>query len=165
MTNPVRYVPPFLAVVLVGTWLLLGGEISVAQVAFGALLSVLFLLAIARLRPVRPRLRRLYLALPLAAGLLVDVVRSNLGVARIVLGLVRGREIRSGFLDIPLELRDPHALSFLAVIVTATPGTSWAGVTPDGRTLRLHVLDLVDEERWIRSFKRRYEAPLMEIFE
>jgi multicomponent K+:H+ antiporter subunit E len=165
MRNRMRVVPPLLTAVLLGVWLVLAGEISVAQLAFGVLLSVLFVLAIARLRPLRPRLRRLYLAVPLAAELLLDVARSNVGVARIVLGLVRDREVRSGFLNIPLELSDPHALSFLAVIVTATPGTSWAGVTPDGRTLRLHVLDLEDEDRWIRSFKRRYEQPLMEIFE
>lgn len=165
MKNRIGYVPSILAVVLLSVWLLLSGEISIAQVALGSLLSIVFVLAIARLRPVRPNPRRLYLAVPLLAELLVDVVRSNLGVAKIVLGLVRDREIHSGFLDIPLELRDPHALSFLAAIVTATPGTSWAGVTPDGRTLRLHVLDLTDEERWILSFKRRYEQRLMRIFE
>ena len=165
MSSRVQYVPPILTLVLLGVWLLLSDEISVAQVAVGALLSVLFVLAIARLRPVRPSVRRLYVAIPLIAVLLVDVLRSNLAVARIVLGLVRDRQIRSGFLDIPLELRDPHALSFLAAIVTATPGTSWAGVTPDGRTLRLHVLDLTDEERWILSFKQRYEQPLLRIFE
>jgi multicomponent K+:H+ antiporter subunit E len=95
----------------------------------------------------------------------VDIVRSNLAVARIVLGLVRDRQVRSGFLDIPLDVTDPHALSFLAVIVTATPGTSWAGVTSDARLLRLHMLDLKDEQEWIRSFKQRYEQPLIRIFE
>jgi multicomponent K+:H+ antiporter subunit E len=86
-------------------------------------------------------------------------------VAVIVLGLVRDRRICSGFVDIPLELRDPHGLAVLAMIVTATPGTVWAGLSPDGATLTLHMLDIRDEQEWIRWFKDRYERRLMEIFE
>jgi multicomponent K+:H+ antiporter subunit E len=146
-------------------WLLLSDELSLAQIAFGALLSVSLVLAIAQLRPVRPRLRRLYLAIPLAARVLVDILRSNLHVAAIVLGQVRDRQVRSGFVEIPLELSDPHGLTLLAVIVTATPGTSWAGLSPSERTLTLHVLDVEDEEQLIRLIKQRYEQPLMRIFE
>jgi multicomponent K+:H+ antiporter subunit E len=145
--------------------LLLNGEPSVLSIAFGALLALLLVLAIAQLRPVRPRVRHVYLAIPLVATLLVDIVLSNFGVARVVLGLVRNRQVRSGFIDIPIELSDPHGLAILAVIVTSTPGTSWAGIAPDGRVLRLHMLDIRDEDEWIRSFKRRYERRLMRIFE
>ena len=156
--------PLLLTLVLAGIWLLLSGEPSVAQAAFGAVLAVVLMLAAAELRPVHPRLRRVYLFVPLVATVLVDIVRSNLGVARVVLGLVRDREVRSGFLDVPLELTDPHALAILAIIVTSTPGTSWAGVSP-GRTLTLHVLDLQDEGKLIRQIKQRYEGPLQRIFE
>ena len=160
-----KQVPLVLAFGLLALWLLLNGELSLASIGFGALLAVLLVLAIAQLRPVRPRLRNLHLAAPLVGTLLVDIVRSNIAVARIVVGLVRNREVRSGFLDIPLELSDPHALAILAAIVTSTPGTSWAGLAPDGRMLRLHVLDLRSEDEWIRFFKQRYERRLLRIFE
>jgi len=154
-----------LTVALVGIWLVLNGELNVMSIAFGALLALLLVLAIAQLRPVRPRLRHVHLAIPLVATLLVDIVLSNLGVARVVLGLTGNRQVRSGFIDIPLELRDPHALAILSIIVTSTPGTSWAGVAPDGQVLRLHMLDIRNEDEWIRSFKQRYERRLMRIFE
>ena len=157
--------PIYLTVALVGIWLLLNAELSLSSFAFGALLAVVLVLAIAHLRPVRPRVRHIHVAIPLIGTLLVDIVLSNLGVARVVLGLVGNRPVRSGFIDIPLELRDPHALAILAVIVTSTPGTSWAGLAPDGRMLRLHMLDIRDEDGWIRSFKQRYERRLMRIFE
>jgi len=160
-----KRVPLLLTVTLLVIWLLLNGELSLVSIGFGALLAVLLVLAIARLRPARPRLRNLHLAVPLAGTLFADIVRSNIGVARIVLGLVRNREVRSGFLDIPLQLSDPHGLAILALIVTSTPGTSWAGVAPDGRVLRLHVLDLRNEDEWIRFFKQRYEQRLLRIFE
>jgi multicomponent K+:H+ antiporter subunit E len=161
----VKRVPLLLTLALVVTWLLLTAELSALSIAFGALLAVALVLAISRLRPVRPRLRNLHVALPLIGSVLTDIVRSNLAVARIVLGLAPGRQVRSGFLDIPLELSDPHALAVLAVIVTSTPGTSWAGMTPDGKVLRLHVLDLRNEDEWIRFFKKRYERRLLRIFE
>jgi multicomponent K+:H+ antiporter subunit E len=85
-------------------------------------------------------------------------------VARIVLDRDRRRRIRSGFVDVPLDVRDPHALAVLAVIVTSTPGTVWAGLAPDGARLTLHVLDLRDEAQVIRVIKQRYEQLLLEIF-
>lgn len=157
--------PLLLIVTLTVVWLLLSAELSAASFIFGAALSAVLALSIRRLRPVQPRVRNLHLIFPLVAAVLADILRSNLSVARIVLGVVRTRPVRSGFLDIPLELHDPHGLTVLAIIVTSTPGTSWAGVSPDGRTLRLHVLDLVDEETWIENFKKQYERRLSRIFE
>jgi multicomponent K+:H+ antiporter subunit E len=160
-----RRVPPVLAVVLVAIWLLLNNSASLANVLLGVIVAVLLMLAAAQLRPLHPRLKRLWTIVPLVFMVLVDIVRSNIAVARIVLGLVRDRAVHSGFIDIPLDLRDPHGLAMLAAIITSTPGTSWAGVSDDGGSLKLHVLDLKDEDEWIRTIKERYERPLMRIFE
>jgi multicomponent K+:H+ antiporter subunit E len=160
----VKRVPLILTSALVAAWLLLNG-LSFGELVFGIVLAVALMLAVARLRPNPPRVRHLHLALPLAAAVVVDILRSNIDVARIVWGTLRNRPMHSGFVDIPLELHDPHALSILAMIVTSTPGTVWAGVSPDGDTLRLHVLDLRDEARLIRTIKERYERPLRRMFE
>ena len=104
-------------------------------------------------------------ALLLLGLVFVDIVRSNIAVARIVLGLTGKRAIRSGFLEVPLDMRDPYGLAALATIVTSTPGTIWAGLSQDSATLTLHVLDLRDERASIDTIKQRYERLLMEIFE
>jgi multicomponent K+:H+ antiporter subunit E len=52
----------------------------------------------------------------------------------------------------------------LACIITATPGTSWAGYDSSSGRLTMHILDLVAEETWIRTIKERYERRLLEIF-
>ena len=165
MSKFLRHVPIVLTLLLLGMWLLLNGELSVAQVVLGVLLSMGLVLAIAQLRPVRPRMQRLHLAVPLAARVFVDILKSNLHVAAIVLRQRRDRPIRSGFLEIPIDLTDPHGLAILAIIVTSTPGTSWAGLSSDGRILTLHVLDLDDGEVLIRSIKQQYEQRLLRIFE
>jgi multicomponent K+:H+ antiporter subunit E len=146
-------------------WLLLQQTVALDQVLLGVMLAVLLAWAGSKLRPLRAHVRRIDLAAGLVLVVFWEIVRSNLAVARIVLGLVRDREVRSGFVKIPLALRDPHGLAVLAAIITATPGTVWAGLSPDGQRLTLHILDIGEEQQWIRYVKERFEGPLMRIFE
>lgn len=150
---------------LVAVWLLLNSTAAIGQIVLGAVLGVALIAAAAPLRPLRPHLRRPAVAVKLFFSVLIDIVQSNFAVARIILGLVRSREVRSGSMAIPLELRDPHGLAVLAMIITSTPGTVWQGLSADRRELTIHVLDLVDEARWVRKIKQRYERPLQDIFE
>ena len=154
-----------LTAALFALWLLLNQTLSIGHVLLGLLLSVALAWASGALRPAKPRLRRVDRAIVLLGFVLTDIVRSNLRVAGIVLGLARDREARSGFVKIPLKLADPHALALLACIVTATPGTVWVEHDTATGILTLHVLDLRDETEWIDWVKRRYEQLLMEIFE
>ena len=96
---------------------------------------------------------------------IVQRVQPHAVAARIVLGHLGGREVRSGLVKIPLVLADPHGLAVLATIVTATPGTVWVDHDAATGTLTLHVLNLKSDAEWIEWVKNRYESLLMEIFE
>jgi len=154
-----------LFLLLLVLWLLLNQSAGAADVLIGAAVALGGTLAYARLRSPGRRVRaRVWTMAELIALVLADIVRSNVAVARIVLGLHRARRT-AGFLTLPLEVRDPRALAAMACIITATPGTSWARYDRTGNVLTIHVLDLVEEETWIRLFKQRYERRLMEIFD
>jgi multicomponent K+:H+ antiporter subunit E len=157
--------PILMILALTAMWLLLTSSFTVGQILLGLGVSLLMVYGYRAVRPVLPRLHRPQKALVLLWRVFVDIVRSNLAVARIVLGLKRKSAIRSGFLEVPLDMRDPYALAVLATIVTSTPGTIWAGLSQDSATLTLHVLDLRDERAMIDTIKQRYERLLMEIFE
>lgn len=150
---------------LVFLWLLLNQTLAPGQVLLAIAIAVALSWAISPLRPLRASIGKPHLIVALLFTVLRDVVRSNIAVARIVLGLTGGRKVHSGFLDIPLDLRDPHGLAALAMIVTATPGTVWSDIAPDSSRVTLHILDLRDEEASIRWIKERYEQALMRIFE
>jgi multicomponent K+:H+ antiporter subunit E len=160
-----RRFPPVLIGVLLVMWLLLNQTLAVGQILLGLVLALAVAYASSVLRPVQPSIKRGYLALVLLAHVLRDIVRSNFGVARIVLGLVRDREVRAGFVKVPLELRDPHGLAVLAGIFTSTPGTVWVDHDLETNVLTLHVLDVRDEAEWIAWVKDPYERLLREIFE
>lgn len=155
---------PLLPLFLTVMWLLLNDSREPAHLVLGLVFGVLVTAAVAALRPLPAWPRRLHVAIGLCWHVLVDIVRSNLAVGKIILGASR-RQPLIGFMKIPLDLRDPHGLAMLTVIVTATPGTVWSGHDARSNVLTLHVLDLQDEAAWVHTIKHRYEKPLMEIFE
>lgn len=154
---------PLLSASLVLMWLALNG-FTLGHLILGCMVAVFASWGLAALRPAKPRLPKWYLLPRLVGIVLYDIVRSNIAVASI---LVMGRRAKftSGFMIVPLDLKDPTALAVLSVIVTSTPGTAWLEYNSLNRTVLIHVLDLVDEMEWRRLIKTRYEALLMEIFE
>jgi multicomponent K+:H+ antiporter subunit E len=154
---------PWLPLFLWVLWLLLNDSTSAGHLVVGGVLALALPAVTGAMRPLRAQPRRIGAVLGLLGHVAIDVVRSNLAVARIVLGLA-GHEVVSGFIRIPLDLRDPHGLAVLSCILTATPGSVWTDLSEDN-TLTMHVLDVQDEETWTQLIKERYERPLMEIFE
>lgn len=160
-----RRIPWVLILALALMWLLLTSHVTLGQWLLGLLVAAVMTLAFRGVRPQHPRLRRPLSMLRLVWRATLDILRSNLAVARIVLGRTGGREVHSGFVEIPLELRDPHGLAVLSMIVTATPGTVWSGLSPDNEVMTLHVLDLRDAQATRDYIKHHYEDLLLEIFE
>ncbi len=159
-----RVVPyPLLMASLLVMWLLLNG-FTPGQLIIGCVVALLSGQGLAALQPVKPRLRRWDLLPKLLGIVLYDIIQSNIAVVSIILQGKRSQR-RSGFVNIPLDLRDPTALAILAVIVTSTPGTAWMDYNSTRGTMLLHVFDLVDEEGWVDLIKNRYEFLLREIFE
>lgn len=160
-----RWLPfPILSVCLLVMWLLLNQTLSAGHIVLGCILGIAGPLTLAALQLPRGGLRRPGAIARLAVRVIMDIIRSNIVVARMI--LTPGRPARtSGFLTIPLELRDPYGLAVLACIITSTPGTIWVNFNSATGTLMIHVLDLIDENVWIDTIKNRYERPLLEVFE
>lgn len=160
-----RWLPyPLLSALLALIWLVLNQSISPGTVLLGLVLGVALGRVFGLLRPPKARARNVPMAARLLLRVLLDIVRSNLAVARLILG-GGGGKVRSGFVSIPLTLTDHHGLAVLACIITSTPGTVWVSYDPASSVLLIHVLDLVDEATWIATIRQRYERPLLEIFQ
>ena len=156
---------PLLSAALLALWLLLNQTFSLGHILLGGVVALVGGWALTLLEPPKARIRRPGVIVRLFFSVLADILRSNIAVARIVLGLAAERERSSGFVNIPLDLRDPYGLAVLACIITSTPGTLWASFNPATGMLMIHVLDLIDKREWVATIKNRYERPLREIFE
>ncbi|HWT42953.1 MAG TPA: Na+/H+ antiporter subunit E [Sphingopyxis sp.] len=153
---------PFLTLALFVMWVLLTG-FSPGHVLLGGLVAALVSRAMLALQPEDTGFKPSFAVLRLFGLVSIDIIRSNIAVAKVV--LFKRAERRSGFLHLPVELRNPHALAVLAIIITATPGTLWVQHDARRHVILIHVLDLIDADEWIRLIKHRYERLLMEIFE
>lgn len=151
-------------VIVLGLWLLLNDTLSPGYIALGLLMAIVLSWLSSIWRPLRALPKRPLVTLRLIFDVCVDITRSNLAVARIILLGERAKP-NPGFINIPIELRDPHGLAMLACIITYCPGTVWSAYSEKDGILVLHVLDLQNEAEWLDIVQRRYERPLREIFE
>src|SRR5688572_28572706 len=131
---------PFVSVGLLVLWLLLNQSISAGHVLLGSVNGLAGAWSLTFMEVPTAHVQRLPAAMRLTAFVVADIVRSNIAVARIVLGSRVAR--KSGFVEIPLALRSPYGLVTHAVIITSTPGTLWVNFDTSTRKLLIHVLDL-----------------------
>lgn len=155
---------PLLTACIIAIWLVLNQSLQLADWVLAILLGVLLPAWLSPLRPSVPRIRHPWSIVRLIAVVAHDVVASNLMVFHTI---VRGRKKppHSGFVRIPLDLRDPHAIASLAVITTTIPGTVWCELARDNSSFLLHVWHAPDPQAFALAYKERYEKPLMRIFE
>ncbi|MCC2656906.1 MAG: phaE [Panacagrimonas sp.] len=155
---------PRTSAVLFGLWLALTPTTGPGQVLLGVLLALAIPAITARLHAADGQARRPLAIARYAAIVMLDVLVSN---AQVAWGVLRGRwrPPKSGFVVVPLDLRDPVGLAMLAIVTTIIPGTVWTELALDRDRLLLHVWDFDDEAAFVARYKARYEQPLREIFE
>lgn len=154
---------PVLSVILFGVWLLLYKTVSPATIAGGLLLGFAIPFFTRRFWPERPVVRRWGTLVRFVPVFLWDVLVANVQVAWLIVNV--RRQLRPRWLVVPLEITDPHAIVTLANVISLTPGTVSSELGPARKTLLVHSLDVADEGEAIAFIKRRYEAPIREIFE
>jgi multicomponent K+:H+ antiporter subunit E len=153
---------PLLSAVLAVVWVLLNNRLDAMTLAGGALLGVLIPAMTTRFWPGAPRVVRPGAWLRLLGRLLADIVTANLAVAAIILR--PGYRPRSALVDYPLTVRGAVPVTLLSSIISLTPGTVTVDVDRGRRLLRIHCLDLDDEQALVARIRTRYEALLEEIF-
>ena len=153
---------PALSRTVVAFWLLMSDSFTLGQIVLGLLLGVVVPLFAARLDREFARIGTLRPVPKLLVVTLWDILMSNIRVAIQVLG--PERNIHPGFIWLPLDIANIHGIAALTSMITLTPGTVSAALSDDRKYLLVHVLHLEDPQELIDTIKRRYEAPLMEIF-
>ena len=160
-----RLIPyPLLSLGILLMWVLLQSSLKPATLAMGSLLALLVPFVMTALQVEKPRIRSPLKLLRLLGIVLIDMLRSNVAVAKVVLSPQKCAPV-SAFVEIPLRMRNRHGLAMLAVILSSIPGTLWVQHDEATGKLLMHVLDLAEDDDWSQIVRDRYEAPLMEIFE
>jgi multicomponent K+:H+ antiporter subunit E len=154
---------PLLTVTLVIVWVLLQNDVTAGMVAFGIILGIIIPRITAVWWPEKPKAFRLTRLVPYVILVLWDIIVANIEVAWIVLTMPNAK-LRPAWIVVPLELKQPEAISFLASTITLTPGTVTADLSSNGHSLLVHVLHTDDSDGVRDDIKTRYERRLLEIF-
>lgn len=154
---------PTLSLVLLAVWLLMVRSLEPGQLVLGTFLAVIIPLLTRRFWDPLPPVRHPLKLVRFVLVVLYDIVKANVQVSLLILS--PRREPHPGFLEYPLEVKEPLTITLLANTITMTPGTVSTNIRLDRSSLLIHVLDMEDEQALVREIRERYERPLKEIFE
>lgn len=154
---------PLLTLLLAVVWTLLQNDVTAGMVVFGVILGVIIPWVTSPWWPDQPKGFRMGRMIAYAGVVLWDILVANVEVAWIVLTRPNST-LRPAWVVVPLDLRQPEAITVLAGTITLTPGTVSADLSDDGRSLLVHALDTDDPDAVRDDIKHRYERRLKEIF-
>ncbi len=154
---------PFLTFVLAVVWTLLQNDVSAGMIVFGLILGIIIPWGTSIWWPDTPKGFRLGKMITYGLVVLWDIVVANVQVAWIVL-TVPNSKLKPAWIEVPLELRQPEAITMLAGTITLTPGTVSSDLSAEGHSLLVHVLHTDDPDGVCHDIKTRYERRLLEIF-
>ena len=165
MTRAYRWLlpHPFLTLLLAVVWVLLQNSVTSGMVVFGLILGIIIPRVTVVWWPDRPRAFRLTRMIPYMLVVLWDILVANVQVAWIVLTRPNSK-LRPAWVVVPLELKQPEAITILAGTITLTPGTVSADLSDEGHSLLVHALDAPDPDEIRDQIKQRYERRLKGIF-
>lgn len=154
---------PLLTLLLAVVWIFLQNEFSPGMAVFGLMLGIIIPRGTSIWWPDTPQGLRLGKMATYSLIVLWDILLANIQVAWIVL-TVPNAKLKPAWIVVPLELRQPEAITVLAGTITLTPGTVSADLSDRGHSLLVHVLHTDDPDAVRDEIKSRYERRLQEIF-
>ena len=154
---------PFLTLLLTIVWVLLQNQVSAGMVVFGLILGIIIPRGTSVWWPDTPKGFKLGKMASYSLMVMWDIIVANIQVAWIVIS-VPNAKLKPAWIVIPLQLRQPEAITLLAGTITLTPGTVSADLSDGGHSLLVHVLHTDDPDAVRDEIITRYEARLKEIF-
>jgi multicomponent Na+:H+ antiporter subunit E len=142
-------------------WAALQGEFSLQTLVTGLVLGYLILLALVRggvLNP-SPYIGRVHRVLGLAAYFFWELVKANF---RLALDVATPRfSMKPGIIALPLDATEDSQILLLSMLINTTPGSVALDVSPDRKTLYVHVMYMDTPEAARDDIKQGFERRVL----
>lgn len=152
----------FINVLLAVAWAAVTGTFAPVNILFGFVLGGLVLSLIREQVGSVDYFVRSWRALLLAGIFIIELVKSSVNVAIIVLS--PRRDLAPAIFAYPLQVGRDFEITLLANLITLTPGTLSVDVSPDRKILYIHCIDVPDVEAAIADIKNSFERRILETF-
>lgn len=154
--------PLLLNVILTFVWVALTGSYEFGNYIFGFILSFV---AIWVGRKSDPVYNRYFTTLPKIVSFFFffiwELIKANLNVAYEV--ITPKWTMEPGIIRIPLDVTTDLQITFLANLITLTPGTLSLDVSEDKKVLYVHSMYVRDKEKFIQSIKNGFEKRILNL--
>jgi multicomponent Na+:H+ antiporter subunit E len=148
-----------LNLLLAGLWVASTGVFTYANALLGFVVGYVALWWLQALLGWSPYFRKLPLGISFVVMFLWEVLKSNLRVAWDVVTPQTLR--RPGIIAVPLEAESDLEITLLANLITLTPGSLSLDVSPDRKTLYVHVMFIDDPAAVRQEIKDRFERRIL----
>lgn len=106
---------------------------------------------------------RLFRFLTFSVFVFYEIILANFRVAYDV--LTPRYRAKPALLYVPLDCSSDLQRTWLAIVISLTPGTLALEITEDKHNLLLHSMYCEDEKALVAEIKRKFERPIMEILQ
>jgi multicomponent Na+:H+ antiporter subunit E len=142
-------------------WVMATGTLTEENFLFGFFISFVILWIIT----FKKEERKYFTVIPKLIGfvlfLLWEIVKANFQSMRE--SFYPKSKLEPAIVKVPLDAQSEIEISFLANIISLTPGTLIMDVSDDKKVIYVHVMHLEDKEAFIKEIKRKFEKPLLEL--
>jgi multicomponent Na+:H+ antiporter subunit E len=148
-------------ILLALAWATLQGEFSLRTLLTGHVLGYLILVALVRggvLQP-SPYIGRVHRVVGLAAYFFWALIKANL---RLALDIATPRShMKPGIIALPLDATQDGQILLLSMLINTTPGSVALDVSPDRKTLYVHVMYMKTPEAARKEIKEGFERRVL----
>ncbi|MGV3243522.1 Na+/H+ antiporter subunit E [Staphylococcus sp. 11261D007BR] len=144
-------------------WLFLSDSYTMNSFVLGYLFAMLLVFLMRKILPGRFYVITLYKIIKLIIVFLVELIKANIDVLRIILNPHMKNE--SAFFVYHTDLNNKWQVALLSNLITLTPGTVVIGVNDDMKRLYIHCLDFSSKEEEVESIKSSLEKAVREVGE
>lgn len=142
-------------------WVLATGTLTEENFIFGLIIGF----AILGIITYKKEERKYFTVIPkffaFIAFVLWEITKANFQSARE--SFYSKSRLEPAIVKVPLDAKTDLEISFLANLISLTPGTLIMDVSDDKKVIYVHVMHLLDKEEFIKETKQKFEKPLLEL--
>ena len=148
-------------VLLALAWAALQGDFSLWTLVTGHVLGYLILVALVRggVLTTSPYVGRVHRVAGLAAYFFYELVKANLRLALDV--ATPSFHMRPGIIALPLDATQDNQILLLSMLINTTPGSVALDVSPDRKTLYVHVMYMDTPDAAREEIKQGFERRVL----
>jgi len=142
-------------------WAALQGEFSLWTLATGYVLGYLILVALVRggVLKTSPYVGRVHRVVGLAAYFFYELVKANF---RLALDVATPRyDMKPGIIAVPLDATQDSQILLLSMLINTTPGSVALDISPDRKTLYVHVMYMDTPDAAREEIKTGFERRVL----